>query len=147
MSFNDQQEQITELNSIMKANLGVSSIHGVGVIAIRPIVKGEKLYADRVSKLYHIPYGSFGKLFPEIRKIIVERWPHVINNEGFISPDCRLLSFMNHSETPNYDPETDTAIKEIEVGEEITENYCIVKDAEKIYTWLNCKNCAIIKEI
>ena len=54
---------------------------------------------------------------------------------------------MNHSETPNYDPETDTAIKEIEVGEEITENYCIVKDAEKIYTWLNCKNCAIIKEI
>ena len=123
----------------------MSSIHGIGVIAIRYIEKGEKIYADRISKLYHIPYGSFGKLFPEIRKIILERWPNVAHGEGFIYPDARLLSFMNHSDTPNYDPETDTATKDIGIGEEITENYCIVKDAENIYTFLNCEKYGIIK--
>ena len=107
------QDEINELNSIIKARIGVSKIHGVGVIATRDISKGEMVYADRMPKVYQVPYGSMSKLFPEVREIILERWPSIINGGKFIAPDARLLSFMNHSEDPNYDPITDTALRKI----------------------------------
>lgn len=136
-----QDEEINELNTICKATLGVSKISGIGVIALRDIKKGEVIYADRMPKVYSIPKGSFGKLFPYVRKIIFERWPNVIHGSRFISPDARLLSFMNHGgNESNYNPTTDTATKDIREGEEITEDYCIVKDAEKVYPWLVCEN-------
>ena len=137
--MNNQEIQLAELNSIIKANLGLSKIHGIGVIAVRSISKGDKIYADKLPNVYHIPYGSINKLFPEAKKIILERWPSIINGSKFIYPDARLLSFMNHSLEPNYDPETDTALRKIEVGEEITENYCSMENAEKVYSWLDCK--------
>jgi len=132
------QDEINELNSIIKARIGVSKIHGVGVIAIRDISKGEMVYADRMPKLYQVPYGSMNKLFPEVREIILERWPSIINGGRFIAPDARLLSFMNHSERDesNYDPATDTAIRDIKKGEEITENYKTMENWSKIYSWL-----------
>ena len=130
------QDEINELNSIIKARIGVSKIHGVGVIATRDISKGEMVYADRMPKVYQVPYGSMSKLFPEVREIILERWPSIINGGKFIAPDARLLSFMNHSEDPNYDPITDTALRKIWNGEEITENYKQMKNWEKVYPWL-----------
>ena len=130
------QDEINELNSIIKARIGVSKIHGVGVIAIRDISKGEMVYADRMPKLYQVPYGSMNKLFPEVREIILERWPSIINGGRFIAPDARLLSFMNHSDDANYDPITDTALRKIWKGEEITENYKQMKNWEKVYPWL-----------
>src|SRR3990167_6765713 len=130
------QDEINELNSIIKARIGVSKIHGVGVIATRDISKGEMVYADRMPKVYQVPYGSMSKLFPEVREIILERWPSIINGGKFIAPDARLLSFMNHSEDPNYDPITDTALRKIWKGEEITENYKQMKNWEKVYPWL-----------
>lgn len=140
-----QDEEINELNTIGKATIGVSKIHGVGVIALVSIPKGTKVYADRMPKVYKVPYGSFNKLFPEVKKMIIERWPNVYHGERFAYPDARLASFMNHSYEENYDPLTDTAKNDIRAGEEITENYCIVKDAEKIYPWLDCKNNGIKK--
>ena len=130
------QDEINELNSIIKARIGVSKIHGVGVIATRDISKGEMVYADRMPKVYQVPYGSMSKLFPEVRGIILERWPSIINGGKFIAPDARLLSFMNHSEDPNYDPITDTALRKIWNKEEITENYKQMENWEKIYPWL-----------
>ena len=132
------QDEINELNSIIKARIGVSKIHGVGVIATRDISKGEMVYADRMPKVYQVPYGSMSKLFPEVREIILERWPSIINRGRFIAPDARLLSFMNHSEgdESNYDPATDTAIRDIKKGEEITENYKTMENWSKIYSWL-----------
>jgi len=140
IQMNKQEQDIAELNSLTKATLGVSKVHGIGVIALRDIMKGEKIYADRMSKLYHIPYGSFGKLFPEVRKIILERWPHVVSNEGFIYPDARLLSFMNHSDTPNYDPVTDCALTDIPANSEIFEDYRIVENWKEIYPWIEDKD-------
>lgn len=143
--MSNQEQQIAEINQICKATLARSEIHGIGVFATRDIRAGEQIYADRMPALYHIPYGSFGKLFPEVRKIILDRWPNVYHGERFIYPDARLLSFMNHGyEEANYNPVTDTATKDILAGSEILENYCIVKDAEKIYTWLKCPNNDII---
>ena len=142
-----QEQQILELNGLAKATLGVSKVHGVGVFALRNIQKGRNVFADRMPKVYNIPYSSFGKLLPEVKKMILERWPNVMHGERFIYPDARLLSFMNHGygEDANYDPETDTALRDIQEGEEILENYCIVKDAEKIYPWLDCSKNGRIK--
>ena len=141
--MNQQGQAIAQLNTIIKANLGVSKIAGIGVIALRDIKKGEKIYADRLPSIYHIPYGSIRKLFPEARKIILERWPSIVNGSKFIYPDARLLSFMNHSEVGhNYDPLTDTAECDIFEGEEIFENYKLMPNWDKVWPlnknlWLN----------
>lgn len=140
-----QDEEINELNTIGRATLGRSEIHGIGVFALRAIFKGQQVYADRMPKLYHIPIGSLNKLFPEVKNMILERWPLITQGQKFAFPDARLVSFMNHGEEENYDPVTDTAIKDIPKGAEILENYCRVPDAEKIYPWLNCKQYGIIK--
>ena len=135
----NQQEQINQLNSVSKATLGVSKIHGIGVIALVDIYEGETIHADRMPVVYSIPYGSLGKLFPEVREEILKTWPNVINGSKFIYPNSRLLSYMNHSDNPSYDPKTDTALRKIRAGEEITENYCTMQNVEKVYKWLKCK--------
>lgn len=141
----NQEEQILELNQIVKATIGVSKVHGVGVFAIRDIQKGRTVFADRMPRLYHISPGNIDKLLPEVKKIILERWPLVMQGERFAFPDVRLVSLMNHASTPNYDPVTDTALEDIRAGEEIFESYCQIPDAEKIYPWLVCLKDAIIK--
>src|SRR3990167_111231 len=132
----NQQEQINQLNSVAKATLGVSKISGIGVIALVDIYKGDTIYADRMPVVYSIPYGSLGKLFTEVREEILKTWPNVINGNRFIYPNSRLLSYMNHSNTPNYDPMTDKALYNIKRGEEITENYKLMPNYEKVFTWL-----------
>lgn len=68
-------EQINFLNSAVKVKLGPSKVHGVGVFAVMDIPKGTKLYATMAPKVWHIPYGSFKKLFLEVRTQLLERWP------------------------------------------------------------------------
>src|SRR3990167_4688524 len=128
-----QDEQLLELNSVSKAKLGVSKIHGIGVIALVDIYKGDTIHADRMPVVYSIPYGSLGKLFPKVREEILKTWPNVINGSKFIYPNSRLLSYMNHSDHPSYDPKTDTALRNILAGEEITENYKLMPNYEKIW--------------
>ena len=74
-----QEEQILELNHLAKATLGVSKISGIGVFALRNIQKGRNVFADRMPKVYTIPYSSLGKLLPEVKKMVLERWPSVVN--------------------------------------------------------------------
>ena len=131
-----QNEEINELNTIIKVRLAPSKIHGVGVFAIRDIKEGEVLYCDRMPKPYKVPWGSLSKLFPEVREIVIERWASVINGSIFILPDARAVSFMNHADYPNYDPVTDTATKPIKKGEEVTENYTIMRNWQRAFPWL-----------
>ena len=134
--MSEQDIQIDVLNSHVKATLAPSKIHGIGVFAIMGIKKNQRIYCDELSKLYKLPYGSLNKLFPEIKKLILERWPSIINGSKFVSPDARLVSFMNHSDDPNYSQVTDTAKRDILCGEEITENYKLMQNWEKVYPWL-----------
>lgn len=127
------QDQITTLNQQIKAEIGVSKIHGVGVIAVTKIRQGEQVFADRMPRVYDISYGNFGKLFPHVREIVLKRWPSVVNGSKFIYPDARLLSFMNHSRDANYDPKTDTALRDVEIGAELVEDYTIMPNYEKIW--------------
>ena len=142
----NQQIQIVELNSIVKATVGVSKIHGVGVIAVTKIGKGQKLYLDKMPQVYNLPYASLKQLFPEVRKIILDRWPVIINGSRFVYPDIKLTSLLNHSENDNYDPATDTAKCDILTGEEVLINYKSMPNYEKIWPdiklWLNVSDNA-----
>ena len=74
----------------------------------------------------------------EILQLIIERWPRIVNGGAFISPnyDARLTSFMNHSDTPNYDPATDFALADISKGEEVFEDYRQIPNYERAFPWL-----------
>ena len=130
------EKQVRELNNEIRCTLKPSKIHGIGVFTLRDIKKGEKLYSSPDEyKMYEIPFKKLTLIRPEICKIIVERWPLVIKGYPFESPNnVRLTSFMNHSDTPN--SKDDFALMNIEEGEEVTEDYRIVPNAEKIYKFL-----------
>lgn len=134
------EDQIKELNEQNKVTIGVSKIHGVGVIAIQDIKKGEKLYCvPQTVRSYAVPYEEFGKIHPEVRKLIMDRWGfRVMDGLAFGSPiqDAIHICFMNHSDNPNYQFETDSALKDIKKGEEVTENYKIYKNHKLIYPWI-----------
>jgi SET domain-containing protein len=130
------ERQIAELNTYVKTRLGVSTIHGIGVFALRDIEKGEQLYADMMTKLYNLPYSEFDKLRPEIIDQLLQRWPQIVNGSAFAYPDTRIVAFMNHSDKPNYDAVNDVALRKIKEGEEITENYRKIEGADRVFTFL-----------
>lgn len=135
-----KDQQIAELNSEVKCVVGPSKIHGVGVFAIRDIIKGDRAYCrpNIKRRFYNVSYGSLNKLFPEIKEIILARWPSIINGSVFQHPndDLWLLLFMNHSNNPNYDVMTDLALTDIRKGQEVVEDYRTMENAKKVYSWL-----------
>lgn len=123
-------EQITWLNTYVMCALRPSPIHGIGVFALRDIRKGEYVYCSDIgfqSKIwYKIPLDRFDEIRPEVRQLILDRWPQVEHGRPFMSPngDQNLLSFMNHSNKPNYvGYPHGLALMNIKAGEEITEDY------------------------
>ncbi len=118
-------EIVDRLNEEVKCTLAPSSIHGIGVHAIRDIKKGEKLHCTSFKRQYFtLTKYEFETVRPEIRTIIFQRWSAAHRGEAFQSPnaDARLISFMNHSDTPNYNKFSDRASEDISKGEEITES-------------------------
>lgn len=132
-------ETIDKLNSVVKIRLAPSTTHGVGVFAIREIPMGTKLYANVFPQAYKLPYGSLKKLWPEVRELILDRWPRVVNSEAFMWPDTFLQGYINHSDDPNYDCVNDVALRDIKVGEEITEDYRKIEGWMTAYPWLKIK--------
>ena len=117
----------------------MSNVSGVGVIAIRDIKKGEVLHCKvEEPTWYTVTYANLDKLRPEIRQLILDRWSLVVIGQPFLCPnhDAIMICFMNHSDTPNYDPITDTATRDIKEGEEILENYRLAAGWELVYPWI-----------
>lgn len=141
----NRQDQYLELCGTVKCKVAPSQIHGVGVFAIRPIKEGERMYirwtTDMPSHWYTLTYADlskFDKTYPEIKELIISRYPCVVNNCQFLSPnyDAKMISFVNHSDNENYDETKDIALKDIAKGEEIFENYRRMPNAEKAFPWL-----------
>lgn len=130
------EKAIQLLNDVVKIRVGPSTIHGVGVIAMRNIKKGEKLYADSIPHMLDVPYKDFKKLRPEIAELILGRFPQIVNGSHFMYPDTKMQAYMNHSVMPNYDAQTDKALRKIRKGDEITEDYRKIEGYEKVYPWL-----------
>ena len=133
----DMEEQISRLNDRVKTYLAPSKIHGVGVFALRDIAKGQSLYADAVPEVYSVRWANWGKLFPEVGGYLLSQWPDVINGSNFIHPTTRVLGHMNHNDKPNYDAYGDKTLVDIKKGEEITENYRLIKGYAQVYPFLS----------
>ena len=133
----NQDNQLHELNATTKVKIGVSKVHGVGVISLRTIEKGEKVWAQKLPVVYNIGYSHFGKLFKEVRELILQRNGAVINGSLFIMPDALMVDYINHSEDPSYDPKTDTAIRTIKEGEELFDNYKLMANYQKVWSDIN----------
>lgn len=129
-------QQVDELNTYVKTYLAPSEIHGIGVFAMRDIPKGQKLHTDMAPKIYTLAYSNFGKLFPEVKKYLLERWPLITQDSPFAYPDTRIVAHMNHAEDPNYDSINDKVLKDIKKGEEITEDYRTIAGWEIVFPWL-----------
>lgn len=121
------------LNNTVWCTVKPSTIHGVGVFAIRDIPKGtalsdftidDSLTNRRLHKLQCIE-EEFMKIDKEIRDLILDRM--IIPKEWkvitFQSPnsDLVLSSFMNFAKDPNSDSRI--ALRDIKKGEEITLNH------------------------
>lgn len=114
------------LDDLLKIKLGVSAIHGIGVLARTDIKAGERLYADQFPM----------RFVADIPQDILGRHPYAYQDQTIIYPDVRFLAYMNHSNTPNYDPVTDTALMDIKEGDEITEDYRLLDNYREIYPWV-----------
>lgn len=132
----NQSNQVQQLNSIVLVRIAPSKIAGVGVFAIRDLKKGTKLYADNIPRVFDLSYGNFSKLWPEVKQILLEQFPNIVNGSAFVWPTTRYMAYMNHSENYNYIAEDDELIKDVKAGEEITENYRFIPGAEKVFPWL-----------
>jgi len=141
----NQQGQEIQLNSMVKVELKPSKIHGIGVFAIRDISMLEKMYLDSMPVVFNFPYSSFGKLFPEVRKVLLERNPQIITGSAFAYPDVRFLSYTNHADsgygkgTANYDLKNDQSLRDIKKGDEIMMDYRLIDGYKKVYDWLEPK--------
>ena len=134
-----QDEQIQELTETVKCRLAPSPVHGIGVFAIRDIKKGEKLHCTlEEPRWYTLKYENLDKIPPEVRQLILDRWSNVINGDPFLSPnhDAIMVNFMNHSNDPNFDPHTDTAMRDLPKGTEVFEDYRLAKNAHLVYPWI-----------
>jgi len=130
------KEAINMLNSYVKLKLDSSALGGVGVVALRDIKKGEKLYATAIPCLVDVPYKDFKKIRPEVRQMILEHFPLVMDDSHFMCPDTLMQIYIRHSDTPNYDNTNDTALKKIKEGEELFGDYRNIKNTEKIFGFL-----------
>lgn len=131
-----QNETVVLLNTLIRVKIAPSEIHGVGVFAMRDIPKNTKLYAEMTPQVFKLPYEDMDNLFPEIKQMLLERWPQIINGSAFAFPTERIQAYMNHSEEPNYDAVNDIMLKDIERGEEVTEDYRLIPNYEKVHKWL-----------
>ena len=137
-----KEQQIIELNNTVRCKLFASKIHGVGVVAIRSIQKGERCYIkpNFNPKFYNLSFNNLSKLFPEIKRLILDRWASVVNGSLFISPndDAHLLMFVNHSsDKANYSVVDDVALRDIKCGEEILEDYRLMSNWERVNPWID----------
>lgn len=130
------KEAIKLLNRIVCVRIAPSEIHGVGVVAIRDIKKGEILELDAIPHQFDIPFKKLGELHKEIREIVLGHFPLIASGSHFLYPVTKMTAFLNHSETPNYDAVNDKALRDIKKGEELTEDYRLIENFEKVFPWL-----------
>lgn len=107
--------------------LGVSKVQGIGVIALKNIKEGDKMWLGALDNEWYGPTDCEG-LNPDIKQYLIEHWAPIETGSDFVYPFDILTCYLNHSDKPNYDPLTDTALRNIKKGEEVFEDYGKYKD-------------------
>jgi SET domain-containing protein len=123
-------EFLNNLVSEVYCRLGVSTIHGVGVRAIREIPKGTNPMPEiRQTEFIQIPSDDVCELSTPFRELIKDMCPL---NDGFYEVpnysmnEIGISYYLNHSPTPNMGTDDGGdfyALRDIEPGEELTVDY------------------------
>lgn len=122
---------LEDLSTRVFCRLGVSKIHGIGVIAMRPIPTGINPMQEMIEQEYtEVPVAEIDALNlpPAVRQLVVDMCPE---NDGVFEVPCQGMNgitvswYLNHSDTPNMreDDGYFFALRNIEAGEELTVNY------------------------
>ena len=96
-----------------KTSIKESPGKGNGLFAEEFIPKGELVYEDSISKI-HKDNVTFSKEYMDMYTWIVGDYLYFCNDDTM---------YINHSFTPSVNGVDGTALKDIIVGEEITEHY------------------------
>lgn len=132
--FGQLEDVMYHLKFNIKTKLDVSSIHGIGVFAIKNIQKGEDVFPnwEHESGIYVIPNNRLSELNSEVLNLLDM---YFINSEcgykvirlfkglNFLS---NAFSFCNSSHNTKHSQNIDfngVAIRDIQKGEEILEFY------------------------
>lgn len=119
------------INNTVWATLGISKVHGIGVIAIRDIPEGTRftdydIYGSEqmanMPGIFTLEEDEFNQILPEIRKLILDKTV-IMDKILFASPNSvqDLRSWMNHADDPNV--VNFSTVKEIKKGEELLEDF------------------------
>jgi SET domain-containing protein len=131
-------ELLRELSQETYAALKPSTVHGIGVFAIRDIPKGCKdIFSKNVGEWIKLPIVEVEKL-PEHSRLMIETYC-VYDEQDYYVPDygfkvVDMVNYLNHSSDPNVisvnDGEYFEAIKDISAGSELFVNYGTIVDVE-----------------
>jgi hypothetical protein len=110
------------------ARIGRSRIHGVGVLAIRDIPRGTRLFRGEDERVVWVRRGAICRLPTELQRLYTDfgmAWGRRIG----VPRTLNMLSvgwYLNHSERPNVEAGEDGrfhALRRIRKGEELTADY------------------------
>jgi len=109
----------------VKTSIGPSLIQGIGLFAAEPIPAGALIFRWSDAFGWSCPESEFGDLPGRAREFL---WRYGWRSNGRWLLDVDNSRFVNHSRTPNMFVTTDDGItsraaRDIEPGEELTEDY------------------------
>jgi SET domain-containing protein len=136
-----KDELLLQLSQQTYAMLKSSSVHGIGVFAIRDIPKGcRTIFSKGVGEWIKVPIAEV-ELLPAYSKELVETYC-LFDRDNYYVPDygfklMDLVNYLNHSYTPNIisvnDGEEFEAITDIPAGEELLINYGHIVEGIETY--------------
>lgn len=110
------------------ARIGPSRIHGVGVIAIRDIPAGTRVFRGEDERVVWVPRARVRRL-PKALRALYEDFGMLWRDWLGVPRTLNMLSvgwYLNHSERPNVEADEDGrfhALRRIRRGEELTADY------------------------
>jgi SET domain-containing protein len=110
------------------ARIGRSRVHGVGVIAIRDIPAGTRVFRGESERVTWVVRAQVRRL-PEAIRSLYEDFGMVSGDHLGVPPTLNMLSvgwYVNHSERPNLEAGDDgrfRTLRVIRAGEELTADY------------------------
>jgi SET domain-containing protein len=132
-----KEQLLEELSTGTYVMIKPSVLHGIGVFAVRDILKGcRAMFSKNTGNWIKVPKTDIDQL-PKHAVDLVENYclydeeHYFIADYGFKVMD--LVNFLNHSDTPNIisidDGEEFEAIRDIQTGEELLINYGEIVDS------------------
>jgi SET domain-containing protein len=134
-----KEELLKELAEETFITLRSSTVHGIGVFALRDIPKGCKtIFSRNVGNWIKVPIRDIENL-PEASRNLVETYclydetDYYLPDYGFKVMD--MVNYLNHSSNPNVisvnDGEYFESIRDIAEGEELFVNYGDIVDTRE----------------